>query len=190
MLVHARMKRAALALTLVATSTTVASAGGYVGLGIGTAPAVVISGPDLDVHEDGRSGRLIGGFRFGRIAVEGAVGQFDFAYRDSGSNLLELAAYQAQVSAKYSLPLQDGFGVFGRVGLLKQWFNFKDSDGTYDLTGTALVAGAGFEYRLPTVLDLNLFVEYQYSRGDMSGDRLDFGSTNVRMWTLGATIGF
>jgi len=186
------MKRAVFAVALVAASSGVASAGGYIGLGIGTAPAV--NGSNLESYnattrEDGRSGRLVGGFRFGRFAIEGAIGKFDFVYDDG--NLFAFTAYQAQVSGKFTLPLQDGFGVFGRVGLHKQWFNAQRADfDALDVSGTGIVAGVGVEYRLPTALDVSLFVDYQYSRGGMSGERLDFGSTSTRMWTLGATIGF
>ena len=185
------MKRVLLASVLVAASSGVASAGGYIGLGIGTAPAV--NGDNLesyraDTHEDGRSGRILGGFRFGRFAVEGAISKFDFVYDDG--NLYDMTAYQAQVAGKFTLPLQDGFGVFGKLGLQKQWFENDRTDVDLDVSGTGIVAGVGAEFRLPTVVDVSLFVDYQYSRMGIANDTIDFGSTSVRVWTLGATIGF
>ncbi len=189
MLVHARMKRAVLAVALLAASSGVASAGGYIGLGIGPAPAV--HAPDLenDLYQDGRSGRIILGASFGRLAIEGAVGKFDLVLSDRGASGSGYDVYQAQVSGKYTLPLQDGFGVYGRLGLHKQWFNNERSE--FDVEGSGLLLGAGFEYRFATGIGgASVFVDYQYSRADVSGERLDFGSTSTRMWTLGATIGF
>ena len=182
------MKRALLAVTLVASSSGVASAG-YIGLGIGTAPAVSTTDLENELYQHGRSGRLILGHRLGRFAVEGAVSKFDLELSDRGGQGPLYAVYQAQVSGKYSLPLGDGFEAFGRLGLHKQWFNNERSE--FDTSGSGLVAGAGFEYRIKAgVGDFSVFVDYQYSMADVGGDRLQFGRTSTRMWTLGATIGF
>ncbi len=189
MLLHARMKRAVLAVALVAVSSGVASAGGYIGLGIGPGPAV--DAPELEnsLYNDGRSGRLILGHRFGRFAIEGAVGKFDLELSDNGGQGPIYSVYQAQVSGKFSLPLSDGFEAYGRLGLHKMWFNNERSE--YDTDGSGLLLAAGFEYRFNTGIGgFSLFVDYQYSRADVSGERLKFGDTSARMWTLGATIGF
>jgi hypothetical protein len=188
------MKRAALAVALVAASTGIASAGGYIGLGIGTAPAIDMDGHDTanegirDAQPDGRSGRLLGGFRFGRFAIEGAVGGFDARLPDGN---YPYKAYQAQLSGKFTLPLDDHFGAFGRLGLNKLWFNNDAGRTDLDVSGSGVVVGAGFEYRFDAGLaGGSIFVEYQYSRADVSGDVYDFGTTHLRMWTLGATLSF
>lgn len=189
MLIHARMKRTALALALVGASSTVAAAGGYVGLGIGTGPTVNASDLENDLTNDGRSGRLIIGHRFGRFAVEGAVGKFDLILSDNGGQGPGYEVYQAQAAAKYGLPLGDGFEVYGKLGLHKQWFNNEREE--FDVSGSGLLLGAGFEYRFNTgVGGFSLFVDYQYASADVKGDVLEFGDTSTRMWTLGATIGF
>lgn len=184
------MKRAVLAVALVAGSSGAATAGGYVGLGLGTGPAVNSDQLSDRLVEDGRSGRLILGHRFGRIAFEGAVGKFDLALSIPNSRAtVPYDVYQAQLSGKYNLPLGDGFEAFGRIGLHKQWFTTDTSE--LEASGTGLVLGAGFEYRFGTGIGgMSLFVDYQYSRADMSGDQLDFGATSTRMWTIGATLGF
>jgi hypothetical protein len=188
MLVHARMKRAVLAVALVAVSSGVASAGGYIGLGIGTGPAVDAD-VENDLTPDGRSGRLILGHRFGRFAVEGAVGKFDVMLSDNGGGGPIYETYQAQVSGKYSLPLGDGFEAFGRLGLHKQWFSNEQE--RLDVEGTGLLLAAGFEYRFKAAIGgFSIFVDYQYSRADLTGDTYELGETSTRMWTLGATIGF
>ena len=189
MLVHARMNRVALATALLAASSGVASAGTYIGLGIGPAPA--IDAPDLEntLSNDGRSGKLIVGQRFGRFSIEGGLGKFDLRLSDNGGLGPQYEVYQAQVSGKYGLPLSDGFEVYGRLGLHKQWFGNERED--LDVSGSGLLIAAGFEYRFATGIGgFSLFVDYQYSRADVSGERLDFGDTSTRMWTLGATIGF
>src|SRR5688500_15240827 len=104
MLVHARMKVVALAVAMVAASSEIASAGGYVGLGIGTAPAVNAANFDTHnatAHEDGRSVRLLGGFRLGRIGVEAALNRFSFVY-DNG-NRFDATADQLQIAGRYTL---------------------------------------------------------------------------------------
>ena len=191
MLIHARMKRAALAVALVSALSGTASAGTYIGLGIGPAPTVsTTSTPDAEnaVLGHGRSGRLILGQRFGRFAIEGALGKFDLELADNGGQGPIYTVYQAQVAGRYGLPLGDGFEVFGKLGLQKQWFNNERSE--FDVSGSGLLLGAGAEYRIPTGAAVSIFIDYQYSRGDVNGDRLKFGETSTRLWTLGATIGF
>ena len=80
MLSSTPMSRTALALVLVAASASSAFAGGFVGLGIGTGAAT--SG-DFDIDEDGRSGRLMLGYRFGRISVEGMGTRYDMVTPDA-----------------------------------------------------------------------------------------------------------
>lgn len=198
MLVHARMKRAALAVALVAASSGVAAAGGYIGLGIGTGPAGSVefhdsagNADDRDLTADGRSYRFLGGMRFGRIAVEGALGKMNMRLSDSALGQ-PFDTYQLHAVGKYHLPLGDGFEVFGKLGLQKTWFNNSADRTDLDASGTGVVLGAGVQYRLTAAgIDAaSLFIDYQYSRADTKGEIFDWGGTSLRMWTLGATIGF
>jgi hypothetical protein len=184
------MKRAVFAVALVAASSGVASAGGYIGLGIGTSPAVGVDAPDTDVSGDGRSFRLLGGSRFGRFAIEGAVGKFDVRLADNQRGQ-PFETYQAQLAAKYHFPLDNKFEVFGKAGLHKLWFGNTNDRPDLDVEGSGWLLGGGFQYRFEGGIGSGaLFVEYQYSRADVSGERLDWGATSTRMWTLGVTIGF
>ncbi|HLL22652.1 MAG TPA: outer membrane beta-barrel protein [Kofleriaceae bacterium] len=183
------MKRA-LAVGLVVGWSSVASAGGYVGLGIGTGPGVGTDAADTQVSSDGRSYRLLGGVRLSRFAIEGAIGQMDTRLADNTRGQ-PYETYQASISAKYHLPLDAGFEAFGKVGLHKVWFDNAANRPDLDVEGSGLLFGGGFQYRLDAVLaSAALFVEYQYASADVRGERLDWGSTSVRMWTLGATVGF
>src|SRR5688500_11547917 len=110
MLRTAAMSRTALALVMVAASASAASAGGFIGLGVGTGAA---SSGDLALDGDGLCGRLMLGYSFGRFAVEG------MGTRDGmvGSGGHEWTGTTLALAGKFTLPLQDNFGVFGRVGL-------------------------------------------------------------------------
>ena len=184
MLVPARMNRAALALALVGASSTVASAGGYLGLGIGTGPALGSDAAETSLDAEGRSVRLLGGSRFGRFAIEGAIGQFDARLADNDLGQ-PYSTYQAQIAGKFHLPLDGNFGAFGKFGLQKLWFNNTRDRSDLDVEGSGWLLGGGFEYRFGGVLgSVSLFVDYQYSRADVSGERLDWKTTSQRTGTL------
>lgn len=192
MLLHARMKRPALAVALVTASTGFASAGGYIGLGIGTAPAINVSNEEMhrDFSGDGRSARLIGGFRFGRFAIEGSYGGADHGLQlEPNGTYYPIALRQLSLSGKYNLPLSDGFEAYGRLGLQRTSLTL-DGDDRFDANGSGLMAGIGMEYRVP-VAGASIWIDYQYSRSSLENDsgltKMDIHS---RVWTLGATIGF
>lgn len=190
MLVPARMTRVALALALVGVTSSVAAAGTYVGLGIGTAPTVKTDAADTEVSSEGRSVRVLGGMRFGRFAIEGGIGQFDTRLADNVTGQ-PYSTYQASIAGKFTLPLDGNFGAYGKLGLHKLWFNNSAERSDLDVDGSGWLFGGGFEYKFDGVLaSVSIFVDLQYSRADLSGERLDWGSSSQRMWTLGATIGF
>jgi hypothetical protein len=186
MLVHARMKRALLAVALVATTSGVASAGGYLGLGLGTSPSV--SGDSGEFDSAGRSARLIGGFHFGRFGVEGSIGGFD-AQEKLQASWYPSKVYLASISGKYNLPLSDGFEAYGRVGLQRTWFSIENDD-RFDASGNGLIAGVGMEYKLDLkATAASIWLDYQYSRASLDGE-LTKSSLSARMWTIGFSIGF
>ena len=179
----AAMKRAGLVATVLIASTQLAGAGGYVGLGIGTAPAMHDDG-DLGLSADGRSGRLILGSRWGQISLEGALGKYDVLA--PGRQPYEL--YQGSVAGKASFPLGNGFEAFGRLGLQRTWL--VNPIGTFDKEGNGFLLGGGFEYAFDVApTRLSIFIDYQYNAAKLDGDR---GPAEVssRMWTLGVTLGF
>jgi len=176
------MKRACLVATVLLASTQLATAGGYVGLGIGTAPAMNNDGEELSLAADGRSGRLLVGSRWGQISLEGALHKYDAL--SPGREPFEV--YQGSIAGKASFPLGNGFEAFGRLGLARTWLVSPN----LDKEGNGFLLGGGFEYKFnlaPT--QLSLFIDYQYNAAKLDGDRgpLDVSS---RMWTLGVTLGF
>ncbi|MEJ7598072.1 MAG: outer membrane beta-barrel protein [Kofleriaceae bacterium] len=158
------MHRAWLVTSLLVATTNVAVAGGYVGIGIGTAPAMTSDDDSLD--SDGRSGRLFVGSRWGQISVEGAV--HNFGVLAPGRDPYEM--YQGSVAGKASVPLGNGFEVFGKLGLQRTWLvNPIDS---FDKAGNGFLLGAGVEYKLNlAVAQISLFIDYQFNKATVEGDR-------------------
>jgi hypothetical protein len=177
------MKRAlVLATSLMAISTT-ASAGGYLGLGLGTQPGVndemATTAPPV-----GRSLRGLGGWRFGRFSIEGAVNGFGVVANNHGDQTV----YQVSVAGKYSLPLGNHFEAFGRAGLERTWLNLGDD--RYNFTGNGFQVGAGFEYQLDIgISNASLFVDYTIHHATLEDTRGQVDETS-RIWALGFTVGF
>jgi outer membrane protein with beta-barrel domain len=180
------MNRALLAVTLLASAAGTASAGTYLGLGIGTAPA--ISDDSNRLASDSRSGRLLIGSRFGNVAIEGAIGGFSATLDD-----LKLGdVYQASGALKLSVPLGNDFEAFGRAGLHHTWVS-SDRTNTDGLSGNGFLVSAGFEYRLNAILSqASIFVDYSFNKLKLANDNFQNARAfdgNYRMWTVGLTVG-
>jgi hypothetical protein len=182
MLVHARMTRLALAAVLLAATASTASAGTYVGLGIGTSPAT--SG-DVAMLEDGRSGRLQLGYRFGPLSVEGLASRADLA-RDDGASY---SWTTLGIAGRFNYVLGGNFEAFGRLGY--QGTSVDQSGGNDHFSGSGLLFGGGFEYRLNLGLASgSLFVDYTVEHANLHREGfngMDYGLTS-RVWTLGAIL--
>jgi hypothetical protein len=176
------MKSALVVLGLLGISTTTASAGGYLGLALGTLPAVNDE-MAATAQPTGRSLRLLGGARFGNISIEGAFNGFGVATANTDQNVLQLSA-----AAKFNLPLGNNFEGFGRAGLERTWLSVGDD--RYNLTGNGFQVGAGFEYRLNVgVTSGSLFVDYTIHHATLENTRGKVDETS-RIWGLGFTVGF
>jgi hypothetical protein len=174
--------RTALALVLVAASASSAFAGGFIGLGVGTGAA---SSGDFDIDEDGRSFRLMGGYRFGRISVEGMGTRYGMMTPDGG----KWTGTTLAIAGRYNFPLGEGFEVFGRGGLQRTDLSNDEYGATN--AGNGFLLGAGAEFRIPTAaVGLSLFVDYTIYRTSVSNEVYsDLGLTS-RIWTLGALVSF
>jgi hypothetical protein len=179
--------RTALALVLVGASASSAFAGGFVGLGVGTGAA---SSGDFDIDEDGRSFRLMGGYRFGglsvgAISVEGMGTRYGMVTPDGGA----WTGTTLAIAGRYNFPLGEGFEVFGRAGLQRTDLSNDESGATN--AGNGFLLGAGAEFRIPTgSVGLSLFVDYTIYRTSVSNEVYsDLGLTS-RIWTLGALVSF
>ncbi len=174
------MNRLSMAAVIVAAMGQVASAGTYLGLGIGTAANA--SADNVMMDGDGRSGRLMLGYRFSRIAVEGSGTRYDLFVGSAPYQATQLAA-----GLKVGFPLGNNFELMGRGGVQRTSLSMTGSQGA-DADGTGYYLGGGIEYRLNLGLTgASLFVDYQRSSTDFdNGSRQYEGIAS--MWTLGATL--
>lgn len=187
------MKRAALAVALVAATSSVASAGGYVGIGIGT--NAVSEGSDR-LLEDGRSARLFAGYRFkplryGAISVEGSISGYGVALQDSTPRPLD--AYQFSAAGRYNFPLGQNFEAYGRLGL--QHTTVGGDLAIYDTSGNGFLVGAGMAYLFNVGIGTgaSVWVDYQINKTTLSGERFQGASAfsvTERQWALGVALGF
>ncbi|HEY4241616.1 MAG TPA: outer membrane beta-barrel protein [Kofleriaceae bacterium] len=176
------LRPALVGLALVASSAP-AFAGVYLGLGVGSSPSV---GKDAGQYmtPDSRSGRILAGYRFGHISIEGEGIGFG-----ANSQRCDCDVYQLAASVKYSLPLSAGFEAFGKLGLEHMSWN-QNGDG-YDWSGNGYGGAAGLEYRFSVALtSASIFVDYEIHHATLSHDAnpVTMGLT-PRMFTLGLTLG-
>ncbi|HUS32136.1 MAG TPA: outer membrane beta-barrel protein [Kofleriaceae bacterium] len=184
------MKRVLLVAAVLAATTATASAGGFVGLGIGGEAGV---SSDSSLAADGRSGRLEVGYSFGRLSVEGLVSRFDLY------NTTDYAGYtdtSLGIAATFGVPLSAGFGVYGRGGLQHTTLSVDESASRADrhYNGSGLLFGGGFDYHLPlAATNLALFVDYTITTSSLTIDELpgiEAYQFTTRNWMLGAKLGF
>ena len=182
------MRTALVTAVTLASLTSVASAGTYIGLGIGSESrggAEGTNGADLgsmDGYE--RSGRLMVGTRISKLSVEGQASRFDTTLSTSPYDATQLA-----LALKLSIPLGNNFEFFGKGGLHRTWLSTVGGPEVLDAVGSGLLLGAGFEYRLNLgVTAASIFVDYQRASADYQSEYPMEWSGVTSMWTLGATV--
>lgn len=174
-----RLVTPAAILTALLATTTVATAGTYVSVGIG--PRAQPQG-ELDKmtttaeSSDVSQQRAALGWSISRLAIEGSVGRFGIG---------EGHATVAGVHARLTLPLDGGFGAYGRVGLERAWLT--DLAPRLGDSAEGMGAGLGLEYRLsaPLLGQAALWAE-------VSQDQLTFADETeggARLYTIGASLG-
>lgn len=177
------MKRAAyLAAAGLMTISTTASAGGYLGLALGTEPSTNDAMHNV-AQPLGRSLRGMVGFRFANVSVEGGLNGFNV-----GTQHGDQSVYQGSVALKLNIPIANNFEAFGRGGIERTWLSLGDS--ARDLQGDGWLFGGGFEYRINAVLaNASIFVDYMYHRTDLTNNAGTIHDASTGMWGLGFTIG-
>ncbi len=188
---RARMlKRAALITGLLAATAGTASAGGtYIGLGIGTAPAI---SEDTDrVDSDSRALKGILGMRWGQWSIEGTIGTNELVRLNQAGTVFNPHGdlYVLGANAKFNLPLGNNFEAFGKLGL--NHLVVRADNEQFNQSGNGLLFGAGFEYKLNLgVGGGSIFVDYTINRASMVNESdKELGDFTTRTWMLGLTIG-
>ncbi|HVK89378.1 MAG TPA: outer membrane beta-barrel protein [Kofleriaceae bacterium] len=187
------MKRAILVGSVLLATTGAASAGTYVGLGVG--PEANVS--DIQWTSSGsRSARLLGGYGFnglrvGTLAVEASLTGQSLTYANPNARGL-LDAMELGLAAKYSYPLGDGFEVFGKLGAHHSWLSHeREGASTHNTSGTGVLLGVGAEFRfkLGPTRGVSVFVDYTHYRATFEGDYFMNEGAGIGMWMLGFTVG-
>lgn len=179
------MRLGLVAVTL-ASLTSVASAGTYLGIGVGSESTGGWDGAagEGTMEGYGRSGRLMVGMRFARLSIEGQGSRFDLAMNPAST----FQANQVAAAVKLSLPLGSNFEFFGKGGLARTWLT-NSSSASLDAAGNGLLFGAGFEYRLNlAVTAVSIFVDYQRASTAFTSESMATWDGVTSMWTLGATV--
>lgn len=181
------MLRSVLAVALVAATGVAANAGTYLGLGIGTAPSLSSSDSMMAVQASGRSGKLLLGFRFGRLSIEGAAGRYSafvdrYSYPADGTQL--------SAALKYSFPLGDNFEAFVRGGLEHTAIDMTEAIHDSDSAdGNGYLVGGGFEYRLNAVIaGGSLFVDYEHVDTTLTNKSNMTFDASSGVWMAGVTL--
>jgi hypothetical protein len=170
-----------LATALLAAVPATASAGGYLGLALGSEPGVNDNMARIATPL-GRSLRGLAGIRFGNLSVEAALNGFTVL-----TGKIDETLYQGSLALKLSIPLGNDFEAFGRAGLERTWLNYGDE--RFDRTGDGYQFAGGFEYRLNAILaNASLFVDYTVHRTTLVNTQESVDSTS-RIWGLGFTVG-
>jgi len=179
------MHRALLVASLVAATSTVASAGTYLGLGIGTAPSVGGDMPTFS-NDGSRSERLLLGFRFGRFSIEGDGTRYGLL----NDGRAQYTGSQLAAALKFSYPLGNNFEVFARGGLERTWLTTDTDEGEF--SGNGWLLGGGFEYRVNLgVVGGSIFVDYTHNDTSFtasSGTNMKSLDGTAGMFSLGLTV--
>jgi hypothetical protein len=182
------MTRALLTVAILVGTTTVAAAGPYAGLSIG--PSASIYGTDpINIEEGGRSLRLVGGYRFGPVSGEVAIGGQSLAFKDNIQGLFDTREYA--LAAKYNYGLGYNFEVMAKVGVAHLSLTH-EQESTYDTSGTGLLLGFGAEYRVAVgpIKAGAITLDYSHHIATLTGVAYEFEKASIGVWMLGFTIGF
>jgi len=181
------MKRTLLVAALLIASTGVASAGVYGGLSLGGSAAV--QDDAFDLESPGRSARILGGYRLGRLSVEAQI------YGNTLRTVANDAVANRQIAllGKYNFPLGSNFELFGRAGVQRTWLTIDDNvPEMYDVAGNGIILGPGIEYVLNFVA-AKATIRLDYTISYAKSESIYYSAGGVSFtsgqWMLGFTVG-
>lgn len=187
------MRSLAVAAVLVGATASVASAGTYVSLGLGSTG--VSDEAQQGFVENGRSARLAVGYQFNipalgpklGVSVEGGGSRFGAAHGAADYNGTDLFA-----AGKVSYVMGDQFEVFGRLGM--QHMSLSTDSNQPQLSGNGYLLGAGFEYVIPqkALKRASIWVDLTRASSSMTPDTGNGKARSIAFdaATLGISVGF
>lgn len=141
-------------------------AGWYLGgaYGMTSADIDTSSMPGLTIDDSGTGFKIYGGFQFNKY-LGAEVGYVDFGKFDvTAGSTGDLSATAYTVAAVGTLPLNESFALYGKVGMW-MWKSKSSIPGTTGDDGTDIFYGAGVRYNFNKNWGLTLDVE-QYDSDD------------------------
>jgi opacity protein-like surface antigen len=153
----------------------------YIGVGVASASNMTTDKRHADA-------KIFGGVDFSNhLGVE--AGYVNFSSRDRnypeewtglpGGTTVSTKGYGAYVAAKYTVPINERFSAYGKLGVARSkrtWAN------AYNVSDNDVYAGLGAQYKLNDTL--SLVGEYENY-----GKRKDFGA-RAGVWSAGLKVGF
>ena len=153
----------------------------YVGVGVASASNITTGKRHADA-------KIFGGVDFSNnLGVEAGYVNFssrDYHYPEEWTGIpggvnVSTKGYGAYVAGKYTVPINERFSAYGKLGLAhsqRKWNN------DYNASDNDVYAGVGAQYKLNDTL--SLVGEYEHY-----GKRKDFGA-RAGVWSAGLKVGF
>ena len=187
---------------------SIAMAGPYGSLGIGTTGVNDSNSSDYTFQGNGRSWRAAVGYRFAPLSIV-SLGTFNPSFSVEGgytgfgveSDGFPYSADAIYAAGKANVPLGHGLEVFAKAGVQHSSFNINNNRTDFDngngsQGGTGWLAGAGLEFRLsgitgmpPILGNSSLWVDWTYYDANMTNADSRSRDIATDMLTVGFTIG-
>jgi OOP family OmpA-OmpF porin len=150
---------------------------GYVGVGVATA-----DNSTIDSYKS--SAKIFGGYEFDQnLGIEAGYTDFRNADYSVGNINGSTKGYGTYVAGKYTVPVNEQFSAYGKLGLAYSERKISDNAGLdYTNHDTGAYAGVGVQYSL----NQNVALTAEYER---YGKSKDFGA-KADVWTVGAKYSF
>jgi OOP family OmpA-OmpF porin len=153
----------------------------YVGVGVASANNITADGYKADA-------KIFGGYEFNQnLGLEAGYTHFgstDFYRSADGQSVSgSTRGYGTYIAGKYTLPVNEQFSAYGKLGLAYSQRKYSNSLGmNFNDTDTGAYAGVGVQYNLNQQVALT--AEYErYGKDKNSGAKAD-------VWSVGVKYGF
>jgi OOP family OmpA-OmpF porin len=159
----------------------------YIGIGVATADHDYSLSGATNVDSDGwkPSAKVFGGYEFDKNwAVEAGYTDFrssDFSYTRNGAGVRgDADGYGVYVAGKYSIPLNEQFSAYGKLGVAYSKRKLSANDGLrLEDNDTGAYAGLGVEYKLNQ--NVSFLGEYErYGKSKDYGAKADVLTVGVK----------